>query len=172
MAAVAFPWGGWRLSSSPLPEPWAPGRSDVGCSPQPARAADRQVGASPPAPRLCVRLQGSEAERGDADPTFSNTKAFCSSFVVLSRTSQGTGAGRRGKLFFFGCRFSLSPKAASSGWSEESLVPSPCPVSVNCLQDFPLSPTFPVQLFFNLNSLIGMTQFASIAKVNISNVRP
>lgn len=75
-------------------------------------------------------------------------------------------------IFFFGCQFSLSPKSVSSGWSEESPVPSPCPVSVNCLQDFPLSPTFPVQLFFNLNSLIGMTRFATIAKVNTSNVRP
>lgn len=85
------PMGGWRLSSGPLPEPWAPGRSGVGCSPQPAG------GCQPSSPSALRHIAGQR----DADPTFSNTKAFYSSFVVLSRTSQGNGAGRRGRLFFW-----------------------------------------------------------------------
>lgn len=111
---------------------------------------------------------------GSWDPNPAGTRTFYSPCGFLQDFSGHWCLKMGEEVFFFfffssGCQLSLSPKVVSR---LEGVRDRPCPVAVNSLQDLPLSPTFPVQLFLNLRSLIGMTRFASIAKVNSSNVRP
>lgn len=57
---------------------------------------------------------------------------------------------REGRLFFWGVLSVFLNSSSGVTLMEGGITgPSPCPVSVNCLQDFPLSPTFPVQLLFH-----------------------
>lgn len=76
--------------------------------------------------------------------------AFHSSFVVPGRTSGAPVLQEGGEAFFWGVLSVFLNSSSGVTLMEGGITgPSPCPVSVNCLQDFPLSPTFPVQLLFH-----------------------
>lgn len=102
-------------------------------------------------PQRCPRAQTQPGvARGVLWMLLPPLAAFHSSFVVPGRTSGAPVLQEGGEAFFWGVLSVFLNSSSGVTLMEGGITgPSPCPVSVNCLQDFPLSPTFPVQLFFH-----------------------